>query len=644
MMKSKFLILLFVFSSTFMVAQEKLADKFFSNFGYIKATELYEEVLKKGDTSLHVLTRLGDCYYNNSKSEKAAYWYDLALDKYGEQELHPEYIYKHIQSLRSQSKFEDAHLWMKKFTAIQNNDSRNKSYNPENIAKYDELSSSEKNQVVKLKNLPFNSKYSDFGTYIHDGQLYFASSRNTDEKKLYNWNQEPFLDIYQVEVTDDATNDTAYGSVGFISAEKVNTDFHEASVAITKDGKTMYFTRDNVSKNNKKLKYDKKGTTHLKLYKATFVGEQWTNVVELPFNDDIFSTGHPALSPDNKQLYFVSDREGGIGNTDIYVVDIDGDNYSEPRNLGDKINTEGREMFPFVAADGVFYFSSDGHLNLGFLDIFKSDILKDENAMPENLGAPYNSGFDDFAYFRNTSDSEHDNSGYFSSNRPDGQGSDDIYSFDASICLQKIEGVVRDLNTSQVLSGSTVQLINEVGKVIAEVETDDNGNYEFSADCNTNYTVIGSKKDYKDDQQKVVTDNENEKTTEVDLNLEPLIKDNQIVINPIFFDFDKWNIRTDAQYELENIVDVMRAHPSMVIKIEAHTDSRGRDSYNMKLSDRRAKSTKDYILSRGIAPERIESAIGYGESQLLNKCSNGVKCSKEEHQLNRRSYFYILKE
>ena len=156
--------------------------------------------------------------------------------------------------------------------------------------------------------------------------------------------------------------------------------------------------------------------------------------------------------------------------------------------------------------------------------------------------------------------------------------------------------------------------------------------------------VLGSKKDYKDDIKEVTTDFENDKVHQADLNLVPLIDDNQIVINPIFFDFDKWNIRTDAEYELENIVDVMREHPNMVIKIESHTYSRGSDSYNMKLSDRRAKSTRDYIISRGIAAERIESAIGYGESQLLNKCSNGVPCSVEEHQLNRRSYFYILKD
>ena len=627
-----------------MIAQEKLADKFFSNYGYVKATELYQEVLKKGDTSLHVLTRLGDCYYNNSKSDKAAYWYEKAL-KYDEKDINPEYIYKHIQSLRSLGNYKEADAWMKKFMAIQNNDSRIKDYNPENIAKYNELANSEENSIVKIINLPFNTKYSDFGSFVHNGQLYFASSRNTDEKKIYSWNQEPFLDIYQVKV-DKETDSTAYGTPDFISAEKINTDFHEASIAITNDGNTMYFTRDNVGKGTKKVKYDKEGTTHLKIYKATLVGEIWTNIIELPFNDEIFSTGHPSLSPDNKQLYFVSDREGGLGHTDIYVVDIKGSNtYSKPRNLGEKINTEGREMFPFVAKDSTFYFSSDGHLNLGFLDIFKSKLLKeDTEEAPENLGAPYNSGYDDFAYFKNSSEEENDDTGYFSSNRPDGQGSDDIYAFDASHCSQIIKGITRNQDDNEILPGVTVKLINEVGKVISEFITVENGVYEFTVDCDKTYTIIGSKNDFKDDLKKVTTDSKNERVTEADLYLEPLLFESQIVINPIFFDFDKSNIRTDAQYELENIVDVLRTHPTMVIKIESHTDSRGRDKYNEKLSDRRAKSTMEYIISRGIAANRIESAIGYGESQLLNKCSNRVKCTEEEHQLNRRSYFYILKE
>jgi len=634
-MKTKLSVLIFILSCSLSFGQKKLADKFFENFNYFKAIELYEKAHEKGDNSAHVLTRLGDAYYNNSKSEKAAYWYGIALQEH--KNIAPEYLYKYIQSLRSIGNYEEADKWFKELSAAQLGDSRLKGYNPDEVDLYNMLTNKYE-VVVNIKNLPFNSENSDFGSYLFNDVLYFASARG-NEGEIYSWNKEPFLDLFQLCV-NDTLGSVNYGEVSKIASEDINTDFHEASIAITNDGKTIYFTRDNVNKRNR-LGYDKKGTVHLKIYKASLVNDMWTDIVELPFNDKIYSTGHPALSPDNKILYFVSDREGGIGQTDIYSVTINDDGtYGEPENLGGTVNTEGREMFPFIAKDNTLYFSSDGYLNLGLLDIFKSDKLKGEREAPENLGAPYNSGYDDFAFFI---DSETEN-GYFSSNRPNGVGSDDIYSFNITECKQIISGNITDIETGIPLSGVNIRLIDETGKVINELNTETTNNYEFNVDCDQTYTVVATKLDYKEDKKSIIIDNTDVKVNSVDLQLAPLIIDNQIVINPIFFDFDKWNIRTDAQYELENIVDVLRKHPEMVIKIESHTDSRGGDRYNMKLSDRRAKATRDYIVSRGIDKNRIESAIGYGETQLLNKCANKVKCTEEEHQLNRRSYFYIVKE
>lgn len=634
-MKIKLLALLLVLSSSLSFSQTKLADKFFENYGYVKAIELYEKVVEKGKSDAHVLTRLGDAYYNNSNSEKAAYWYGKALSEH--KNIEAEYIYKYIQSLRSIGNYTEADIWFKKLSEAQKGDSRLKGYNPDEVDIFDKLTSKNKDLFVTIENLPFNSENSDFGAFVINNTLYFASARG-DDKKVYNWNKEPFLDLYQIEVKEDENGTKSYGSPAQIIGDDVNSEYHEASVALTNDGKTMYFTRDNVNKRNR-LKYDKEGTTHLKIYKATLVGKEWSNVIELPFNDDLFSTGHPALSPDNKTLYFVSDRKGGFGQTDIYSVAIHKDGtYGEPKNLGDKINTEGREMFPFVSKDSTFYFSSDGHLNLGLLDIFKSNLLKEDDSNPENIGAPFNSGYDDFAFYIDSETEE----GYFSSNRPDGKGGDDIYSFNMRLCNQQITGTVREHRTDIILRDVTVKLIDDTGKIIDEVITKEDGAYVFNVECDKTYTIIGTKPDYKDDKKTITTSDENEKTNIVNLTLTPLILDNQIVINPIFFDFDKSGIRTDAQYELENIVDVLRKHPEMIIKIESHTDSRGRDQYNLKLSDRRAKSTRDYIISRGIDAKRIESAIGYGETRLLNDCYNGVNCTEEEHQLNRRSYFYIV--
>jgi len=637
-MRTNYLILILVFTVGTSFAQKKLADKFFKNYNYIKASELYKEALDEGDDSNHILSRLGDCYYNNSKSEEAVYWYGKATEKY---DIDSEHLYRYIQSLKSIGKYDEADVWTKKFIEIQNGDSRIKDYSFNNLQKHEALNALNEALAFTIKNLPINSKYSDFGSYIHNDILFYASPKGSETDKEYGWNQEPFLDLFEVSVKDQDF-EIEFGETNLIKSSLINSDYHEASISITNDGKTMYFTRDNVNRKNK-LNYDKKGTTHLKIYKATLINGSWENIKELPINDDVYSTGHPALSPDNKKLYFVSDRDGGLGQTDIYVVDIlNNDKFSNPKNLGARINTEGREMFPFISKDSTLYYSSDGRLNLGLLDIFKSDIIKDRTSEPQNLGAPYNSGYDDFAFFMDTSNEN--SRSYLSSNRPGGKGNDDIYTIYSEACSQTIKGIAREKTSKEPLANVKVSLIDESGKIIEEIVTTANGVYEFVLNCEKSYTILGKTLAYIDDQIHINTNNENRKVIEKDLHLESLIKGNQIVVKPIYFDYGKWDIRTDAKYELENIVDVLRVNQNMIIKIEAHTDSRGRDKYNLKLSDKRAKSTRDYILSRGIDSERIESAIGYGETELLNNCSNGVKCSPEEHQLNRRSYFYIVKK
>ncbi len=636
-MKTKVLLIILVLFSTFSFAQRKLADKFFKNFAYIKATELYNEAIRKGNDSEHVLTRLGDCYYFNSRSAKAEEWYGKAVNKYPK--IDPEYIYKYILTLRSIGDYDKADIWIHKFNEIQEDSKKARDFVLIDSEVFEELASID-GIYIATTNLSINSEHSEFGGFEHNGKFYFSSARNTLNNALrdvYKWNEEPFLNIYQSDVTT-SNGEKEFSKPESISSD-INTKFHEASIAITNDGKTLYYTRNNLTK-RKSLGVDREGTTHLKIYKATLIDEKWQDIEELPLNDKTYSNGHPALSPDNKTLFFVSDREGGYGLTDIYKVDIlDDGTYGEPENLGDKINTEGKEVFPFVDSENMLYFSSEGFTNLGLLDIFKSNILNDADAKVENIGAPFNSGGDDFSFFINNED----NTGYFSSNsREDGKGGDDIYSFNTFKCQQIIKGVASDSLTLLPLQSVKVELIDKTGKIINEVETNEKGEYSFEVDCSEKYTIRGSKPDYKDDLKEVNTSIIDRYENITDLSLIPLIIDDKIVINPIFFDFDKWDIRTDAKYELENIVDVMREHSAMVIKIESHTDSRGTNRYNMKLSDRRAKSTRDYLLSRGIEVSRIESAIGYGESQLINDC--GRKCTEEEHQENRRSYFYIVKQ
>ena len=304
-------------------------------------------------------------------------------------------------------------------------------------------------------------------------------------------------------------------------------------------------------------------------------------------------------------------------------------------------------------------------MGLGALDVFESKTENNQFSEPVNLGKPINSPLDDFAFVIN----EDLTNGYFSSNRSGGKGDDDIYSFqlyenekplivpepevekEPETCTQIIAGTVKSKYDGTALMDAKITLIDNKGKVFGEMLSKKDGTYSFDVlTCEIEqYTIKGTKLDYRPDiktfETKKVTNKSNVTKIDLNLDLDPLIIGNQIVIQPIYFDFDKSNIREDAKYELENIVTVMRNHPKMVIKIESHTDSRGSRSYNRSLSDRRAKSTREYLYSRGIERYRIESAIGFGEDNLLNHCddANRYKCTEEEHQLNRRSYFYILK-
>lgn len=620
------------------------ADRYFKEYAYKKSAELYEAIYAKGDNSMLVLSRLGDANYYNANTKKAEKWYRILFDNYTD--IPSELIFRFAQTLKSNGKIEESDQWLLTLSKLNEKDSR--AFQLEKNQDYFVKYSKTKKTYVNIQNLNINTKYSDFGGFIYKDQLYFASTKPEGsklDKKLYKWNEQPFLNIYKAKSI--INNDIEKG-LQVNQSEKLgalNTPYHESNPVISSDGKTMYFTRDNYD--GHKLKSDKNQVTHLKIYSAKLNNGVWTDITELPFNSNTYSCGHPALSNDGKYLYFVSDMVGGIGATDIYKVAIyENGTFGEVTNVGRPINTEGREMFPYLDDVNTMYFASDGHLGLGALDVFEA---KSENGVfttPINLGSPINGPLDDFSFVISNDKSY----GYFSSNRKGGKGDDDIYSFVLYKCKESIGGVITSSTTGEPIQGALVRLIDEKGMPLSEQITQTDGKYSFeNIDCENNYTVTASKVDYRDQQKKAVTEGINKKFIQTDLTLESLIvqspSDTQIVINPIYFDFDLYSIREDAEYELEHIVTVMKNHPEMVIKIESHTDSRGTREYNKMLSDKRAKSTKDYIISRGIASKRIESAIGYGEDKLLNDCKdeNQPKCSEEEHQKNRRSYFYIVK-
>ena len=652
------------------------ADKLFKRMWYKEAAELYERELRKLDRKtskintksenyLRILKKAGDSYFFNTDMKNAYRIYDQLISNYYS-EVNSEYIFRYAHSLEGVGKYREAKRWMKEFAKrTRKKDDRSDKFNQEKITVEDVLNI--KPQFI-LHNLSINTENSDFGPmYYKKEQLIYSSAVDSSNyhTRIYHWNEQPFLNMY-ISNLNEIESDVK--SIGEFS-ENLNTRYHEATLAFSPDYKRVYFTRNNY---NGDLGRDKEGTNHLKLYSADLRRTEkdttytWQNVRELPFNSENYSVGHPTVSKDGKLLYFVSDMPGSIGGTDIFVVDIlkqdenriESDStytgYSKPRNLGDKINTAGREMFPYIT-DSTLYFASDGHLGLGGLDVFQSKINDGIFNDVVNLGAPLNSKMDDFSFIIK----EKENKGFVSSNRLEGKGDDDVYSFvrtplnepKTPLCEQLVRGYVSNTITGERIGNVLVTLYNDKNEKLATTKTSLNGAYHFKniLNCNTKYRVEASKTGYGLKEKPILTENINGETV-VALGLETLnkliVEEKgllKIKIGIIYFNLDKSFIRNDASIELNKIVVLMTEYPKMNIKIESHTDARSNDAYNLSLSDRRAKSTRDYLISQGIEASRIESAIGYGESRLINRCKNGISCSEAEHQLNRRSEFIILK-
>ncbi|WP_396601899.1 OmpA family protein [Algibacter sp. R77976] len=666
------LLLLFTISFSFSQSSNKKADKLFERMWYKEASVLYELELSKFErkniesnttkdsTYVNLLKRAGDSYFFNTDMENAYIWYDkLISDFYSD--VDTEYIFRYAHALEGIGKYREAKRWMKEFAKrTENKDDRSELLDQKNLTVEDVLDIEPR---FVLKNVAVNTKYSDFGPMYYKDRLVYSSAVDSSNyhTRIYHWNEQPFLNMYLGELNKIESD------VKLIKAfsNKLNTRYHEATLAFSPDETKIYFTRNNY---NGDLGRDDKGTNHLKLYSAELGRDSdslptWKNVKELPFNSEDYSVGHPTVSSDGKLLYFVSDMPGSIGGTDIFVVDILDDEtnsqiqdstytgYSKPRNLGEKVNTAGREMFPYIT-DNALYFASDGHLGLGGLDVYESRIIDTTFQKPVNLGAPLNSELDDFGFIVN----EEKNKGFVCSNRLTGKGDDDIYSFvrlpkEDVLCEQLIRGYVSNSITGERISDVKMTLFSETGKALETTTTNIAGAYKFNTtlNCATKFKVEAAKTGYETKDKPVLTLNENGETV-VALGLETLNKliveekgVLKIKIGIIYFDLDKSFIRNDASIELNKIVLLMAQYPKMVIKIESHTDVRNSDAYNLSLSDRRAKSTRDYIVSQGIDASRIESAEGFGESRLINHCKNGVSCTEAEHQLNRRSEFIIVK-
>ena len=619
------------------------ANEMYKNFSYVDAIKIYERIAQKGFVNQEMLESLGNAYYYNAEYKKALPWYEQLFQE-GKYKVKPEYYYRYAQTLKSVGDYTQADKMMAKFVELTNaNDTRAALF--EENKDYQTVIKNNSGRF-QLNNASVNTENSEYGTAFYGDKIVFAGATDARKAKhgVSQWTGESFYDLYEAEHFDQKL-----GSRKPFSSS-INTQFNESTPVFTKDGNTMYFTRNNYV--NRKLGTDIENTILLKILRATKdKNGNWGNIVEVPFNSDQYNVAHPALSPDEKYLYFASDMPGSFGNSDIFRVEILGDNqYGTPENLGNIINTAGRESFPYISKDNVLYYSSDGIPGLGGLDIFAVKFNADgSTSKPVNIGMPGNSADDDFCFVFN-SDSK---IGFLTSNRPGGKGKDDIYSFHEDkpllfSCQKNIKGIVKDAKTKAIIANAKVILSDKVMKEVSTDQSKTDGTFTFEkVNCNDSHYYLRGEKEKYETAEVNVTVGKDEVLYEILLNpREVAIKKGMDLakvfeIKEIKFDYNKADIRPDAAVELTKIVEVMREYPKMKIDIRSHTDSRGADSYNLKLSDRRAKATLEWIVKQGIDRKRLK-AKGYGETRLVNGCSNGVPCTEEEHQENRRSEFIVV--
>ena len=620
----------------------KKANEKFEDYAYIDARDLYLKVADKGFKSAEVLSKLGDSYYFTADYTDAVKWYEQLIN-YSQEEIAPEYYFRYGQSLKSIGRYDQSDEAMTVFDQLRGEDSRAKMFkNERDYIKEIEAQSGR----YSVESVNFNTELQDFGPSFYGDRVVFSSNReNSTGDYLHDWNDQPFLDLYIASDPKGASLEVRKFD------SKMNTPYHESTSVFTENGDEIYFTRNNYT--SKKLRRSDDGTAKLKLYHSVKRSGKWSVPKELSFSSDQYSIAHPALSPDGQTLYFASDMPGTKGLSDIWKVAILGDgSYGEVVNLGDKINTEARETFPFVTSDNKLFFATDGHVGLGGLDIFIAKL--DENGVKTaayNVGKPVNSTSDDFGLIL----SEQLGTGYFASNRGTGIGNDDIYSFKRlekliTNCIQNITGVTRDVKTDKILPEATVELRNVKNEVVSSYTSDDAGRFSFpDVECGKTYVIRAQKENYEPAEVILTTSTDVGGAIARDLYLKP---DAQLIVgqdlgkildlNPIYFDFDKSNIRPDAALELQKVIAVMTQYPTLKIDVRSHTDSRAADGYNMTLSQRRNVSTIAYIVNQGGINESRLTGRGYGETQLINACANTIECSEEAHQLNRRSEFIIV--
>lgn len=616
------------------------ADRFFYEYQYSKAVPIYLRLADSKRPRLSDLERIAESYAKMNRYEDAENWYSRVVR---DPDSESRNLLSYAAVLKQNSRYAEAKKALEEYaektgdiTSVANE-----------IAGCDSamlwISNPTSHKIIGEAGV--NTERSEFSAFPVNGKIHYAGEPEPSfVNKNYGWTGNPYLRIYTAE---GGSGDKL--SNPLISGQEFNDQgYHVGPVSSDATGKSLYVTRTYPGKDAEISREDARKYRTQKLELYIYQKDDNGNWTEIPFaynNVKEYSVGHASLSPDEKTLYFASDMPGGHGGTDIWYSERQSDGtWGIPQNAGTSINTDKDELFPGIAPDGTMYFSSDGLPGMGGLDIFSSKGSKDQWEKAQNSKYPINSAGDDFAFIA-TEITDRGMSGYLSSNRINGKGGDDIYSFvyiKPKIVLA-LKGVVYNKATKEILPEATVTLYSAGREIVGKQSSKDDGTFFFELDIDSDYKVLGQKAGYYSDSTAVSTKGILKSDTLVaSLYLDPLFKVGKTFeLENIHYDFDKHNIRKDAAEILDELVRIMRDNPTLKIELSSHTDSRGSDSYNMALSQRRAQSAVDYLVSRGIARDRMV-AQGYGESRLLNRCSNGVACSIDEHQANRRTEVEIL--
>jgi len=600
-------------------------NRLYNMLAYNSAITEYEKALSRKPLP-EAKIKLAESYRNVNNMEKAETAYADVVQMTG---VKPEYKLAYARVLMRNGKYPSAVTWLDSYLKDMPGD-KSAQQLMESCNKIDELKKDSLKYTLEAANI--NTGQTNFSPTAYKDGIVFVSDRSTETaaRKMYAWTGKPFLDLYFSK--QDKT-----GSWSIPEALKgdVNGVYHEGPAVFGNDS-TMYFTRDNYVK--KKTKKDDDDVVLLKIYQSTWTGNGWSALSEMPFNSNEYSTGHPAVTKDGNTMYFVSDMPGGVGGTDIWMAKKENGKWGSPVNMGTQINTPYNEMFPTVYKDSILYFSSEGHTNMGGLDVFYASKNGTGWSDPVNMGYPLNSSQDDFGIMMNDSA----NGGMISSNRANTM-QDNIYSFKINDLRFNLHGIAVLKATQAPLEGVVVELLNKTTGKRETVTTGPDGIFTFKLDQNSDFVVVGSKDNFFTNTETLTTIG---KTASEDmevtlkLEMEQIVINKPIVLENIYYDLDKSDIRPDAAAGLDKLVSIMKDNPGITIELSSHTDSRAADKYNMTLSQKRAESAVAYIIAQGVSKDRIV-AKGYGETKLINRCKNDVKCTEEEHQQNRRTEFKV---